>query len=61
VYWSRYDDAWLTALAAQVAEAARGAAEVWCIFDNTASGAALPNALDLAERLRSLSRDGRDG
>ena len=59
VYWSRYDDAWLTALAGQVVEAMRSAAEVWCIFDNTASGAALPNALELVERLSSSSRDGR--
>jgi uncharacterized protein YecE (DUF72 family) len=55
VYWSRYDDTWLTALAAQVAEAMRDAAEVWCIFDNTASGAALPNALELLERLTPTS------
>lgn len=53
VYWSRYDDAWISALAEQVAEAMRGAADVWCIFDNTASSAALPNALELVERLRS--------
>ena len=51
VYWSRYDDAWLDALAAQVIDATRVAREVWCIFDNTASGAALPNALQLLERL----------
>ena len=25
----------------------------WCIFDNTASGAALPNALELLSRLRA--------
>ncbi len=30
------------------------AASVWCIFDNTASGAATENALDLQARLRSL-------
>jgi len=53
VYWSRYDDAWIDALAKQVAEATRGASAVWCIFDNTASGAALPNALELLERLPS--------
>ena len=53
VYWSRYDDAWLDALAQQVVEAMRNAAEVWSIFDNTASGAALPNALELQERLAS--------
>lgn len=55
VYWSRYDDAWLAALAEQVIEATRRSAEVWCIFDNTASGAALPNALGLLEVLRSMS------
>jgi len=53
VYWSRYDDAWIDALAKQVAEATRGASAVWCIFDNTASGAALPNALELLQRLPS--------
>ncbi len=53
VYWSRYDDAWLNALAEQVTAASRNAREVWCIFDNTASGAALPNALELLERLGS--------
>lgn len=60
VYWSRYDDASLGALTEQVAEATRDAAEVWCIFDNTASGAALPNVLDLLERLPSPSPDWSD-
>jgi uncharacterized protein YecE (DUF72 family) len=59
VYWSRYDDAWLGGLAQQVTEAMRGAAEIWCIFDNTASGAALPNALELLERLPSSSTERR--
>jgi len=51
VYYSAYDDAYLAALAARIDAAARGGATVWCIFDNTASGAALPNALALAGRL----------
>ena len=51
VYWSAYDDAYLSALAAHVAGAAARAAAVWCIFDNTASGVAAPNALDLMQRL----------
>ena len=38
---------YLDALAAKLADGD------WCIFDNTASGAALGNALDLVERLRS--------
>ena len=53
IYWSRYDDGWIGALAQQVAEAARDAREVWCIFDNTAGSAAVPNALELLERLPS--------
>jgi uncharacterized protein YecE (DUF72 family) len=51
IYWSRYEEAWLDALARQVADAAREASAVWCIFDNTASGSALPNALGLQARL----------
>jgi uncharacterized protein YecE (DUF72 family) len=50
IYWSRYDAAWLDALATQVTAAMRSAREVWCIFDNTASSSALPNALELLER-----------
>ncbi|NUQ20170.1 MAG: DUF72 domain-containing protein [Gemmatimonadaceae bacterium] len=50
-YWSAYDDAYLDGLAARMRDAARGAKEVWCIFDNTASGAAAANALSLLDRL----------
>lgn len=50
VYWSSYEDAWIAALAARVAGWAEQG-EVWTIFDNTASGAALGNALDLADLL----------
>ena len=47
-YHSAYDAAYLNQLAqALQASAAQGAA-TWCIFDNTASGAALGNALALA-------------
>ena len=54
VYWSRYDERWLDALAGQVERAAGRARAVWCIFDNTAGGAALPNALELLARLARL-------
>ena len=50
-YRSPYDAAALDALAAALAEDAARGADCWCIFDNTASGAALPNALDLRRRL----------
>ncbi len=47
-YYSAYDGAYLDTLAAHVAGAA---VETWCIFDNTASGAATANALSLLTRL----------
>ena len=50
IYWSAYDEPYLDRLAAQMRSAARTADEVWCIFDNTASGSAIPNAWSLLER-----------
>ncbi len=49
VYWSTYDDAWLDRQAAAL-RALPGDAACWCIFDNTASGGALQNALQLQAR-----------
>ncbi len=46
-YWSRYDDTRIAALAAAI-DAAPSRVDRWCIFDNTASGAALENAWELA-------------
>lgn len=45
-YWSSYDEPYLAALARTLSRHA--AEEVWVIFDNTASGAALENALQLS-------------
>jgi uncharacterized protein YecE (DUF72 family) len=45
IYWSAYDDAHLAALAAAARQ--NDARSVWCIFDNTAAGAALADALRL--------------
>jgi len=50
-YWSAYSREYVDALAREFALAAPSM-EVWCIFDNTASGAAAGNALQLRERLR---------
>jgi uncharacterized protein YecE (DUF72 family) len=47
MYYSAYGRAALEALAAQVA--AGPADETWCMFDNTTSGAAAADALDLAQ------------
>jgi uncharacterized protein YecE (DUF72 family) len=49
-YWSRYDDAFIATLARTVRHLPT-AEEVWCVFDNTASGAAIENAWELRERL----------
>ena len=42
-YWSRYDNHYITTLAT-TARNLSAAEEVWCMFDNTASGAAIENA-----------------
>lgn len=47
IYHSAYDERYLQALAEQLKVAAAEGAAVWCIFDNTASGSALGNALAL--------------
>lgn len=45
-YYSSYDEAALRDVARRLGGGARPA---WCIFDNTAFGAAAGNALDLTE------------
>lgn len=52
IYYTDYSDEALTILAEKL-RAASESAEVWCIFDNTALGAAMGNALWLEERLGS--------
>ena len=47
-YWSRYDGNAIAMLARTIGVAA---GEVWCVFDNTASGAAIENAWDLRARV----------
>ncbi len=49
-YWSRYSEEYIDVLARTVSEQS-ASADTWCIFDNTASGAALENALELYGRL----------
>ena len=46
-YYSSYDPGYLATLAGRLMSHHREGARVWCIFDNTASGAAAGNALDL--------------
>jgi uncharacterized protein YecE (DUF72 family) len=49
MYYSAYDETALAKLAARLRDSQ---AETWCIFDNTTSGAAASDALDLHRRLR---------
>lgn len=56
MYYSDYDDSSLTSLRAQVSTASKRAAEVWIIFDNTALGHALGNALAVTEAKRARRR-----
>jgi uncharacterized protein YecE (DUF72 family) len=51
IYYSAYDTEYLDALAARVRGDQEAGRQVWCIFDNTAAGAAAQNALDLLARL----------
>jgi uncharacterized protein YecE (DUF72 family) len=55
VYWSRYTPSFIAQLA-HVLAAAAASAKVWCVFDNTAAGAALENALQLQVAVLALDR-----
>ena len=52
IYYSAYSDTVLDEIAQRIMRHADAGRQVWCIFDNTASGAAVPNALSLFARLR---------
>jgi uncharacterized protein YecE (DUF72 family) len=47
-YWSRYEDKAIAALSAAIGRITV-ATQIWCVFDNTASGAAIENASELRE------------
>lgn len=52
MYYSAYTEGFLKSLAVELANTARTGAVVWCIFDNTAAGAAVTNALTLLNLVR---------
>jgi len=53
MYWSRYDENAIATLAGTFRKTT--AEQVWCVFDNTASGAAIENACELRERLIAVA------
>ena len=55
-YYSEYSEAFLGTLASRLAGLAP-THKVWCIFDNTAAGFAIQNALGLMARLRQVDDD----
>ena len=55
MYYSEYEPEYLAQLAGRIG--ATPAAETWCIFDNTTSGAATGNALELEQLIRAGRAD----
>jgi uncharacterized protein YecE (DUF72 family) len=53
IYHSSYSENYLASLAAEIENHKNMGRRVWCIFDNTANGAAQPNALFLMAALRA--------
>lgn len=53
MYYSNYSHEALQQIAVALREACGRGRSVWCIFDNTAAGAAQANALELRERLQN--------
>lgn len=60
VYYSEYEAGRLLDIGERLAEAGASAAEVWCIFDNTARGHALGNALSLDATVRQMTFSSRN-
>lgn len=52
MYYSAYESEYLDTLAVKLA----AHREAWCIFDNTAGRAAVPNALHLHDRLKDMKK-----
>lgn len=57
IYRSSYSDAYLAQVADDLAAQAHSGQPAWVIFDNAASGAALPNALAVLDAFRARSEE----
>jgi uncharacterized protein YecE (DUF72 family) len=51
MYWSRYEAPFIARVANEIKTLAESA-DVWCLFDNTATGSAIENALELQQLLK---------
>lgn len=60
-YWSAYDDALLARLAQRLQLAKEEGAQCWCVFDNTAGGEAVGNALTLQRQRQDQQSTRGDG
>ena len=58
IYYSEYSPGYLSDLATQVRTHQVAGRRVWCIFDNTALGAAAGNAVELQELIKKRDRHG---
>jgi uncharacterized protein YecE (DUF72 family) len=56
IYYSDYDEVALAALAKRIDAQSQCSVPTWCILDNTASGAALGNALALMRQVQAQPR-----
>lgn len=54
MYYTSYTDKEIDELVGRISALAENTTAVWCIFDNTAEGAAIDNALSTTDRLRKL-------
>ena len=59
IYHSEYSEAFLGDLARELTAHHAAGRRTWCIFDNTASGAAQPNALSLLRQVGAAPASGR--
>lgn len=59
IYYSAYDDDFLAVIGRRLRDLDRRRVSAWCIFDNTALGAATGNALAASSRARSKGRTSR--
>jgi uncharacterized protein YecE (DUF72 family) len=54
MYYSAYSEEYLDHLAVRIKAYLAAGSKVWCVFDNTANGEAVPNALSLLKRLKGF-------